>query len=214
MRSEQIAALTKEEREDIKMRQSLKGRTQTEIVALWYKSETPFTLTESEERMRKRWDWAKAQFLAVNTYAETVESLMAEFGISVSQARIDIRNMRNAFGDLDEVPKHLHRQRAIEMALKAFKKAEKEGDIDGMTKATKVYISAAGLDRDDTEVFDLDKMMKERMYVEVMDPQLRTLLLNLLDQSGGVLDTSAMFERARAAKDSSEYIDHEEIPAT
>jgi len=214
MKSKEIAALPIAERKQMAARERLRGLGEVDIVKAWYEADEPFDLKPSEDQIRQRWDFAKAQFLKRKRYQSILEALMEEFKISISQARNDVRNMKYLFGDFEEIPKLAHKQRAIEMSLAAFDVAKKAGDADGMAKATKVYISAAGLDRDDAEPFDLDKLMKERMYVEVMDPLLRNLLLNLLEQSGGVLDTSMMFERVRAAKESEDYIDHEEIPAT
>ena len=191
------------------IRERLKGLSDVDVVKAWYESEDPFDLTEGEDRIRTRWDYAKAQFLKRKLYTQVRDAIMAEFGVSVSQARTDIRNMRYAFGPLDEVPKVAHRQLAIKMALQAFDVAKAAKDSDGMSKATKAYISASGIDREDSEPFDLDKLMKDRTYVEVIDPSLRTLLLNLLAQSGGVLDTSKIFERVTAVKSEEGFVDYE-----
>jgi hypothetical protein len=211
MKSSEIAALTPAARESLKIRESLKRMSEPEIVAFWYKSETPFDLKPIEDHIRQRWDWAKAQFLALSPYGEVVSSLMSEFNISVAQARNDIRNMRHAFGNLDEVPKQVHRERAIEMSLRAYKIAEADKDADGMAKATKVYIMAAGLDKDDTETVDIEKLMKERIYVEALDPIVRNFLLNFLQNSNGVIDASKLFEAVYAAKEGEAFTDYETV---
>lgn len=212
MKSSEIAALPIEQRRQMAARERLKGLSEVDIVKTWYESDEQFELKPAEDAIRQRWDFAKGQFLKRKPYGKIIKALMEEFKISISQARNDVRNMRYIFGDLDEIPRMAHRQRAIEMSLAAFDVANKAKDADGMAKATKVYVTAAGLDRDDSEPFDLDKLMKERMYVEVMDPQLRTLLLNLLAQSGGVLDTSSMFEKIRGARESDDFTEYEDIP--
>lgn len=212
MTSSEIAELSPAERESLKIRESLKRMSEPEIVAFWYKSETPFELKPAEDAIRKRWDYAKAQFLALSSYGETVDALMNEFKISIAQARNDIRNMRHAFGNLDEVPKAVHRERAIQMALATYKLAEKNADPDGMSKATKNYIVAAGLDREDIDQIDLQKLMNERIYVEALDPIVRNFLLNFLKLSEGVADASKLFEAIYAAKDSEGFTDYETIP--
>lgn len=211
MKASEIAALSPAARESLKVRESLKGRSEPEIVAYWYKSETPFELKPIEDQIRQRWDWAKAQFLALMPYGEVVKSLMDEFEIGVSQARYDIRNMRHAFGNLDEIPKQVHRERAIEMSLRAYKLAELDKDADGMAKATKVYIMAAGLDKDDTEAVDIACLMKERVYVEALDPIVRNFLLNFLQNAGGAVDASKLFEAVYAAKDGDQFTDYETV---
>ncbi len=201
-----------EQRKNAAKRERLTGLSEVEIVKTWYTTDDPYELTEAEDRIRQRWDLAKSLFLQRKSYSETADMLMAEFGISIAQARVDIRHMRATFGPLDEVPKIARRQLAVEMALEAFELAKKDKDVDGMTKATKAYIQAAGLDKEDPEPFDLDKLMKDRTYVEILDPQIRSLFLNLLAQSGGVLDTTMMFQRATSLKDEGSFIDYETIP--
>lgn len=199
---------TPAERQQMAIRERLKGLGEADVVKAWYKAEEPFDLTEREDHIRQRWHFAKAQFLAMCTYEEVVNSLMSEFSISVSQARIDVRNMRHAFGNLDAVPKEMHRQRAIEMSLRAYKLAEAKEDPDGMAKATKNYIAATGLDKDDTERIDLEKLMRERVYVEALDASVRNLLLNFLENGGGSVDASDLFEQVYAAK-GAEFTDYE-----
>jgi hypothetical protein len=211
MTSAEIAALPIEARESMKVREQLKGKGEVDILTYWYKGEKQFELTQKEDDMRRRWDRAKAQFLGMSTYAETLESLMTEFGISISQARNDIRNMRHAFGNLDEVPKALHRERAIHMSLAAYKLAEKNQDPDGMAKATKVYIMASGVDKEDVDTINLEKLMNERIYVDALDPMVRNFMLNFIQQSGGVTDATKMFEAIYAAKDDSNFVDYEQV---
>jgi hypothetical protein len=194
------------------MRERLRGLGEVDIVKAWYEGGESFDLKPAEDAIRKRWELCKALFLERKRFKEIVETLMADFGISIAQARNDVRNMKHVFGDLEAVPKSAHRERAREMALAAYEVAQKAEDSDGMTKATKVYALVSGLEKEDTEPFDIDRLMKDRMYVEVMDPQLRSMLLNMLDQSGGVLDTSLMFEHANKAREAEEFTDYELIP--
>lgn len=210
-RARRDSKLPIEQRQNAAKRERLVGLSEVEIVKNWYTTDDPYELTESEDRIRQRWDLAKSLFLQRKTYAQTVEMLMSECGISIAQARVDIRNMRATFGPIDEVPKIARRQLAIEMSLEAFELAKTGKDVDGMTKATKAYIQAAGLDKEDAEPFDLEKLMKDRTYVEILDPQIRTLFLNLLAQGGGVLDTTMMFKRATDAKDEGSFVDYETI---
>lgn len=211
MTSAQAVQLTPAQRAQVAVRERFKNMGEVDILRVWYRGDEAFDLTENEDAIRQRWDFAKAQFLGMNTYGDTVAALMQEFGISIAQARNDIRNMRHAFGNLDEVPKALHRERAIEMSLKAYKFAEAKEDSDGMSKATKAYILAAGLDKDDAEKIDLEKLMKQRLYVEALDPLVRNFLLNFLEKSGGSVDAAGLFEQVYAAGDNEDFIDYEEI---
>lgn len=211
MTAQQATSLTPTQRAQVAARERLKGMGEVDVLRVWYRGEDTFELTPAEDAIRQRWDYAKAQFLALSTYGETADALMQEFGISIAQARNDIRNMRHAFGNLDAVPKQLHRERAIQMALEAYKIAQAKQDSDGMSKATKVYVTAAGLDQDDSEKVDLEKLMKERIYVEALDSTVRNFLLNFLQNSGGSADASALFEEVYAGASQGEFVDYEDV---
>lgn len=213
MSTAEATALTPAQRHQVAVRERMRGWGEVDVLREWYRGAETFDLTEAEDRIRQRWDFAKAQFLGLATYGEALTALQKEFGISVAQARNDVRNMRHAFGNLDEVPKAIHRERAIEMALRAYKIAEAKQDSDGMSKATKTYILAAGLDKDDAERIDLEKLMKQRLYVDALDPLVRNFLLNFLRTSGGSADASALFEQVYAAGESGDFVDYEEIAA-
>lgn len=202
--------ITPEMLPNLRARERLRGLGEVDIVKAWMMAEEPFELNETENKIRERWYQARALFLKCLPYGQVVKRLMQDFEISIAQARNDVRNMRYAFGELDEIPKSVHRQRAIEMSMKAYRMALKEKDYDGMAKATKVYVLAAGLDKEDPEKIDIEKLMHERTYVEALDTDVRNLMLNFLRQAGGSVDISKMFEVLHASKVNGEYVDYEE----
>lgn len=204
-------ALTPAQRAQVAARDRLRGLGEVEVLREWYRGADSFDLTDAEDRIRRRWDFAKAQFLGLSTYGEVVTALQKEFEVSVAQARIDVRNMRHAFGNLDEVPKAIHRERAIEMALRAYKIAEAKQDSDGMAKATKTYIIAAGIDKDDPDRVDMEKLMSQRLYVDALDPVVRNFLLNFLKNTGGSADASALFEKVHDGAQEGDFVDYELI---
>jgi len=199
---DQLPALRRAER--------LRGLSDMDVVKLWYVAPDAeeWTLTPRQDAVRQRIDFAKAQFLARRKYMDIATALTDEFGVSIATARNDIRAAMQVFGDLDKVPKEAHRQRAIEMALETFQLAEAQKDADGMAKATKNYIIATGVDRDDADAPDMEKLMKERIYVEVMDARLSDLLQQFIANSGGSVDMTKIFEAIHGA---AETVEHEEI---
>lgn len=208
MKPSAVLDLTPEERVEIALREKMKGWAEKDIVAAWFRSTEKFELSAREDYIRQRWTQARALFLAMQTYAEIVEALQQDFGISISQARNDVADMQRMFGDIEKVSKDAHRARAIEMSLSAFKTAKDEKDSAGMAAATKTYILATGIDRDDPAAQDLEKAMQERMYVEVLDPRLRSMLHNYAEKQGGVVDTTKLVEAVISAMDEG-YIDIE-----
>lgn len=207
-----IAEMSLEEITAFRRTERLRGLSDNEVVHLWYRAADgeEWTLTPQQDAIRQRWDMAKARFLKRDSYAEVAAALVEEFGIGIATARRDIAQAMKCFGDLDKVPKEAHRQRAIEMSLLAFKVAKKQKDAGSMTKATMAYIAATGVDKDDAEGIDIEKIMKDRMYVEVLDPAIRELILNLIQQAGGSIDVSQVFEKIYAAK-GADYVAYESI---
>ena len=205
--------ITKKSLPELRRKERLRGLPDTEVVQHWYKAADAdqWTLTPRQEQIRRRIDFAKAQFLARNTYMQIANTLVTEFGVSIATARNDIRAAMQVFGDLDRVPKEAHRQRAIEMALETFRMAEALKDTEGMAKATKNYIAATGVDKDDPDLPDLEKLMRERIYIEVLDTRMTDLLQQFITQSGGSVDMSKLFEALHGKAEEAIY---EEMPAS
>ncbi len=205
------ADITPEQLPELRRKERMKGLPDAEVVQLWYRASDADTweLTPRQEQMRLRMDYAKALFLKRKKYNDIAEALVAEFGVGIATARHDLKAVMKVFGELDQVPKEAHRARAIEMALDAFNMAKKAKDPDGMAKATKNYILATGIDKDDPDAPDLEKMMKERYYAEVFDPILRDLLLKFVTNSGGTMDMTKLFEAVHGHAEDATY---EELP--
>lgn len=205
--------ITKKSLPELRRKERLRGLPDTEVVQHWYKADDAdqWTLTPRQEQIRQRIDFAKAQFLARNTYMQIANTLVTEFGVSIATARNDIRAAMQVFGDLDRVPKEAHRQRAIEMALDTFRMAEALKDTEGMAKATKNYIAATGVDKDDPDLPDLEKLMRERIYIEVLDTRMTDLLQQFIAHSGGSVDMSKLFEALHGKAEEAIY---EEMPAS
>lgn len=198
---------------ELRRKELQRGMADADVVRAWYRAEDAdtWTLTPRQQAMRQRWDWVKAQFLARHRYTHICETLVSQFGVGVATARRDIKAATSLFGEIDRVPKEAHRARAIEMALETFEAAKAADDPDGMAKATNAYMNAAGLDKEDPDQLDIEKAMGQRVYVEALDPGLRELLANFMQQSGGSVDVASFFEKIYAAK-SGEYVAFEEEP--
>ena len=198
--NKQVADLSPYEIQSLRMRDKLKGLSPSDKLKAWYASEEPFDLNEMETRLKERWEFARVHFMDCKMYSEIVEELVDEFGISPQLAKIDIRNMRHTFGDTDEISKQAHRQRAQQMALKAYKMAENDKDAATMIKASKQYLIATGADSPDSDQLDVQKLMEDRTYVEVLDPGIRELLMGIIANFNGVVDSSKVFEMIMSQK--------------
>ena len=129
-------------------------------------------------------------------------ALEREFGLSRTQAWRTIRETELIFSKMQHVDKAVHRHIASEMAKKAFYKAELLNDARGMTMATQAFIKALGLDQEDPDLPDFDKIRPNTIIIlpPTNAPQ--------LDQvKGGLIDLN------RAPKPVTIDIPHEELDA-
>lgn len=91
--------------------------------------------------------------------------LEQEFGLSRTQAWRTIKETQLIFSKMEKVDKAIHRQIAGEMALKAYRKAELLGDPKAMTAATNAYIKAYGIDQDDPDTPEFDRLTPHTIVI-------------------------------------------------
>jgi hypothetical protein len=177
----------------------------------WYTMEDPFELNEREQQMQARWERAKALFLEGRTYTDITETLRDEFDISIQAARKDVADIKHVFSPSSKIEKHQHRERAIEMVMTSYQNAKEAKSDKLMLKAAQLYATITGLDKPDEETYDIEKKMADRTYVEALDPQLRNMLMAIVTNAGGNIDTSKIFEGVMQAMPT-HTADYEEVP--
>lgn len=98
--------------------------------------------------------------LLLKGYPQTTVIQLLQEGIklSYSTAWRLIRETEELFGPQGEVDKRFKRYTASEMAQGAYEVAERKADVKGMVAATNAYAKVWGLDRDDPEMPDFDKL--------------------------------------------------------
>jgi len=98
--------------------------------------------------------------LLLKGYPQTTVIQLLQEGVNIaySTAWRLIRETEEIFGPQGEVDKRFKRYTASEMAQGAYEMAERKEDVKGMVAATNAYIKAWGLDRDDPEMPDFDKL--------------------------------------------------------
>ena len=201
----EIAQTDPEQYRAIRAREELKGMSPTDVVRTWFRYGLGCPLRDSEEEIKNRWETARALFLDGKTYTKIQNKLIETYNISRPQASIDIRNATELFAVVDKITKDAHRLRAIEMALMLFKKSK---DAGAKVKALKAYIVAAGLDKDDPDIPNIEKIMADRVHALVLDDTTRDALLMLADQGGGSIDVSQFFARMPVTDIPHEPVDH------
>ncbi len=105
-----------------------------ERIRLHYTTEG-YELEPADERVRLRWSMAFSLLSSATERGEIISTLCTEFGVSERTAANDIVSATNLFGDIERtgILGSLHLSK--ELALKAYRLAEKKGDAKGMNGA-------------------------------------------------------------------------------
>lgn len=206
--AQKALAMSPDERRKYKNRQDLKGMKALDVIQRWLGNPDEFDLSEEERVMVARMEFAKEKFYQMYSYNEVRELLMSEYNIAIDTASRTIRNMRSIFENVEDIPKSMKRQTAERMAMDAYKLAMVNEDADAASKAVAVYIKAAGIEKEEIQKFDIERIQNEKVFAEVLDPQIRSMLLSVLKNGGGVTDFSQIFEGIAADP---EYTDFEQV---
>lgn len=198
--------MSAEERRKYTNRQAMKGMAQIDIIRRWLQNTEEFDLTEQERSIVARMNYAKELFLQMYPYSEVRTMMMDHFSISYETASRTIKWMRDIYAGIEELPKSLKRQTAERMATDAYKLAMINEDASAAAKAVAVYIKAAGLDKAEAEKLDIERLQNERVFAEVLDPAVRSMMLSIL-KTNGVTDLSQVFEDIHQP----EYTDYEQV---
>lgn len=204
--AERAKAMSVEDRRKYTNRQAMKGMAQIDIIRRWLQNTEEFDLTEQERSIVARMNYAKELFLQMYPYSEVRTMMMDHFSISYETASRTIKWMRDIYAGIEELPKSLKRQTAERMATDAYKLAMINEDPSSAAKAVAVYIKAAGLDKAEAEKLDIERLQNERVFAEVLDPAVRSMMLSIL-KTNGVTDLSQVFEDIHQP----EYTDYEQV---
>jgi len=160
-----------------------------------------YMLTEKQVEYFRQLRSAYAMLLDLHPKAKIAKRLMANFDISQQVAYKVIRETETLFGSIQKVNKEFLRVQAIEMAKKAYRRAQKLDKPKEMIAATIAFVKAAGLDVNDPDLPDFEKLQPNLVVTvlpEGMEQDIRRML-----QSGAV--------NLNKAPIISESIDYEEV---
>lgn len=144
------------------------------------------SLTEFQLEYLEQVRSAYSMILAVRSKKYIVNALQTQFEVSIDKAYRIVRECSEIFADVAKVDKEIYRHTAIEMAKKAYRVAKKAGKARDMVSATTALIKAAGLDQEDADLPDFEKLnpsliinvLPEGMEDQILDV-LRTGVVNL-----------------------------------
>lgn len=117
---------------------------------------------------------AKSNKYIINTLRESYDR-------GESQAYRILNDSKIIYSDVRKANKDINRHIAIEMAKKAFRRAKQAESTRDMVEATKAFIKAAGLDKEDAQLPDFEQL-EPSLLVAILPEGVKESVQKLLQQ--------------------------------
>jgi hypothetical protein len=169
--------------------------TAIESIREFYLSDRRVELSEKEEEIRQRLMAAHALLVEYHSIERGIPVHKARFGVSDATAYRDFKDALRLFGDVKRSEKEGYRYILWEWSAKTFELAKNGGDYKTMSDIIGKMSKLMGLDRDEPDMPDFEKL-QPNVYPIVMDDFIRQLLMGAISK-GGSVDLSQMMNYAR-----------------
>lgn len=186
----QVGGMTKKEITELRARERMKGLSTFDAIHEYYHSDLPVRLNATQEEIRLRYVNTWSKLMKGMPRHKVRESIIEEHGVTERTAYSDIRNCEKIFGSLEVTDKAAKRQMVERLILEAKEIAELDENVDGMLAAADKIIKLYGLDKEDIDMPEWDKM-EPSVYPIVLDEFSKGLFEKLMKSSSSV-DISEM----------------------
>lgn len=163
------------------------GDSTFDKIQAYYIDPERFPLSETLEEIRQRWIRVVAMQLKVYPKFKIVNMLVKDYGISESQAYIDIRNAENIFGNVIKTDNEAFKSMWIEWTKDYLKRSRQKNDRKSEGKALDLLAKYGGLDSDSLE-FNPEKLLVKEIQM-VLPKEIQELFLAFVGK--GVVDLNA-----------------------
>lgn len=119
------------------------------------------------------------------SYQGAMPIMIKTYQISEATYWRDVRGLRIILGDLEDENRAFEKHRLKELAMMAYQMAMTQKDNKGMTQAVKNLIILNGLDREEDNGIDPEKL-NPGMYALVLDEAAKGFFNHLLEGQGSV----------------------------
>jgi len=144
-------------------------------------------LTDRQEEIRQRYLRMNALLLEGYSPTEACKMHAKVEDISNQQAWTDYRETIRLFGQIGKAEKEGMRRLLYEHSMRTYKKAAEQGDIKGMNSSIKNMWQLLGLDKEDSELPDFEKLQPSLVVLGLPEHQAARIEQLL---GGGVVDFS------------------------
>ena len=143
-------------------------------IQAFYINPEKYPLSETHEAIRKRWITVMNLQLKGFAKFKIANMLERDFGLSQSQAYIDIRNAENIFGNINKTDSEAFNQMWIEWTKDLLLESRKKGDRKTAAKCLDLLAKYGGLSEDKLE-FNPEKLENKEIKVVLEKKQLDML---------------------------------------
>lgn len=181
----------------------------TDVAAIraWYENDAAIELTEHQEEKRRRLLSIISLMTKGKANSVILKHLQKDHGLSLAQSYRDIRDAVVVYGDLRKAEKEGIRWIQYDLALNVYRKAMKSEDWKAANQAQRNMIKITGIDREDPELPDFEKL-KPSLNIVVIDQEIEDKVKALLQ--AGPVDLSTLHSQKPETID----VEHEEITDT
>jgi hypothetical protein len=156
-------------------------------------------LPPHQEEIRFRWETIHGLILKGKSLQQIIKTVSETYDVSPSTVRRDIPCVEAIFSS-QTLNFAMRRQRASNLALKTYEKANKEKDLTNMNRAIGNLIKADGLEHEPVEL----PKIEPHVYVVVLDENTQALLNKAFPMQDGVINLNDITQTLD--------IEHEELP--
>ena len=150
------------------------------------------TLSESEESIRKRLSACFSLQCGGKSPVQVVKIIKKTYKVTEQQAYVDIKNSVKLFGNVQSSDKQGIRNILFEYAMKVYRLAAKNNQINEMNKAITNMIKIKGLDFDDSNAPDFSAIQNNQFNITLPDA---TLVQLAHIANGGVIDVTEILKK-------------------
>jgi hypothetical protein len=185
MSKNNVANMSKEEILAMRAKNYTKGMTTLDAIRAYYTSDLDIELTEKQKEIHERLLFTYAQIMR-NKPSTFIQKLVAKkYNLTPRHALNIYKDAINLFGDVTRAEKEGIRHITYEMQMKIYRKAIAKGDLKEANSAVSNIIKLQGLDREDPDLPDFEKL-KGGVYPIVLDNPIRDALLSLVNGHGSL----------------------------
>lgn len=159
----------------------------------WYQmGDRAKELTEDEEEVRKRLVMAWNQLCKGYPREKVTKMIAKHFTVSLRQAQNDVNDAIRLYGSIDEADKEGMRKIVSEMALRLYRKGQRDDNPNVQAKALDTLVKVHKLDKDVKDPIDFSKL-EQHLYLYVLD-EVSNQALQLLTAQGGSINLSKFYD--------------------